>query len=296
MSNITKNGIFTIAGRPNVGKSTLANAIAGVKIAIVTDKPQTTRNRITAVHTSGDTQLVFIDTPGFHKAKNRLGRYMNNIVSESVADVDAVILVVEPFANVGIPERMLIEKLKAADMPAILVINKIDTVKREVLLEVITAYMDAYPFDEYIPMSARRDDGVDLLLKALNKYTIEGPGLFPDDQVSDQPDRQIVAEIVREKLLITLNREVPHGVAVAVEQYAEEDGITNIGVTIYCEKESHKGIIIGKDGAKLKEVGTLARADIENFVGGKVFLETWVKVKENWRESAAQLRNFGYTD
>ncbi len=294
MNNISRNGIFAIAGRPNVGKSTLANTIAGEKIAIVTDKPQTTRNRITAVRTYGDAQLVFIDTPGFHKSKNRLGDYMNNIVTESVTDVDAVILVVEPIPNVGVPEQLLIDKLKKAQMPAVLVINKIDTVTRDILLEVISAYKEVYEFDEYVPVSAMKNDGVDLLLGILGKYAIEGPALYPDDQVSDQPLRQIVAEIVREKMLLTLDREVPHGVAVAVEQYEEVAGITNIGVTIYCERDSHKGIIIGKSGAKLKQIGSLARTDIEKQVGTKVFLETWVKVKENWRQSAAQLRNFGY--
>lgn len=291
---ITKNGMFAIAGRPNVGKSTLTNAIAGAKVAIVTPKPQTTRNRITAVRSRGDCQFIFMDTPGFHKAQTRLGTYMNNVVSESVTDVDAVLLVVEPEPFVGKPERMLIEKLQAAEIPAVLIINKIDTVKRDRILEVIAAYKAEFEFEEYLPMSAISGDGVELLLDILEKFAIEGPQLFPDGQISDQPEKQIIAEIVREKLLLTLDKEIPHGTAVAVERFEEIDGLLEVDVTIYCEKESHKGIIIGKSGARLKEIGSLARTEIESFLGVQIFLETWVKVKDNWRQSTAQLKNFGY--
>lgn len=291
---ITKNGMFAITGRPNVGKSTLTNALAGEKVAIVSDKPQTTRNRITAIKDYGDCQFIFMDTPGFHKPVTKLGEYMNSIVSESVADVDAVLLVIEPDAFVGKPESMLINKLKENNMPAVLIINKIDTVAPERLLEVIAVYRDAYEFVDYLPVSAKNKDGVDEIFTALGRFAVEGPPLFPEGQVSDQPEKQLVAEIIREKLLQTLEKEVPHGIAIAIETFEEEEGIVNIGATIFCERDSHKGIIIGKNGAKLKQVGSLARVDLERFFGTKVFLETWVKVKANWRQSAAQIRNFGF--
>ena len=291
---ISKNGMFAITGRPNVGKSTLTNAIAGSKVAIVTNKPQTTRNRITAIRNVGSCQMVFMDTPGFHKARSKLGEYMNNVVNESVADVDAVLLVVEPVAEVGIPEGMLIEKIRDAGIPAALVINKMDTVARERMLEVVEAYSREYEFAEYVPVSAKTGEGVNMLLEILTRFAQDGPQLFPDGQISDQPERQIVAEIVREKLLVTLDKEIPHGTAVAVERFEENGRVTDIAVTIYCEKESHKGIIIGRHGAQLKKTGALARADIEAFLGTKVYLETWVKVRENWRQSAVQLKNFGY--
>ena len=291
---ITKNGMYAITGRPNVGKSTLANMLAGAKIAIVSPKPQTTRNRITAVCTRGACQFIFMDTPGFHKAQNRLGTYMNNIVSESVADVDAILLVVEPEPRVGTPEKLLIEKISASKLPAILVINKTDTVQKDRILEVIAAYSSQYEFNDYLPISAKNGIGGDMILDALEKFALDGPQLFPDSQITDQPEKQIIAEIIREKLLTTLDKEIPHGTAVAVEKFEESENIIDISVTIYCERASHKGIIIGKNGAKLKEIGALARVDIEEFLDSKVFLETWVKVKENWRQSDAQLRNFGY--
>jgi GTP-binding protein Era len=286
--------MYAIAGRPNVGKSTLTNTITGAKVAIVSSKPQTTRNRITAVRSRGECQFIFMDTPGFHKAQNRLGEYMNNIVSESVADVDAVLLVVEPDPFVGTPEKLLIGKLQSSKIPAVLVINKTDTVPNDRILEVISAYREEYEFDDYVPVSAANGEGIDLLLDVLEKYAAEGPQLFPDGQLTDQPEKQVIAEIVREKLLISLEREVPHGTAVAVERFDEEDKLVKIGVTIYCEKNSHKGIIIGKNGSMLKQIGTLARTEIETFLGTKVYLETWVKVKENWRQSSIQLKNFGY--
>ena len=292
---ITRSAMITIAGRPTVGKSTLTNALVGEKIAIVTNKPQTTRNRICAVVNRGDTQFVFMDTPGFHKARTRLGDYMVNIVKESVADVDAVLLLVEPIANVGTQEQELIERIKETKVPAVLVINKIDTVKKEELLAVIAAYTQAHEFDAIMPISAKNNEGVDELMGLLEKYAEEGPQLFPDDMVTDQPEKQIVAEIIREKLLLCLEREVPHGTAVEITRFTERDnGIIDVEATIYCEKSGHKGIIIGKHGDMLKRIGELSRRDIERFMGTKVYLQTWVKVKENWRDNIAQMRNFGY--
>lgn len=292
-----KAAMITVCGRPNVGKSTLTNTLVGEKIAIVSNKPQTTRNRICAVVTKGDTQFVFMDTPGFHKPRTRLGDYMVNVVRESVADVDAVMLLVEPLPNIGKQEQELIARFKETGVPALLVINKIDTVQRAELLEVMAVYSAAYEFDAIIPISAKTGEGVDELLAELSKYAVDGPPLFPDDMISDQPEKQICAELVREKLLLCLDKEIPHGTAVEVTRFSErDDGIIDIDVTIYCEKVSHKGIIIGKKGAMLKKIGELARADIEAFMGTKVFLQTWVKVKENWRDSQAQLRNFGFTE
>lgn len=294
---ISKTAMITICGRPNVGKSTLTNALVGEKIAIVSNKPQTTRNRISAVVNRGDTQFVIIDTPGFHKPRTRLGDYMVNVVKESVADVDAVMLLVEPIANIGRQEEELIARIKETGVSAILVINKIDTVEKTELLEVMALYSAAHDFDAIIPMSAKNGEGIDELLAELEKYAQAGPQLFPDDMICDQPEKQICAELVREKLLLCLDKEIPHGTAVEVTRFSERDnGIIDLDVTIYCEKASHKGIIIGKQGAMLKKIGELARADIEAFMGTKVFLQTWVKVKENWRDSTAQLRNFGFTE
>ena len=294
---ISKTAMITICGRPNVGKSTLTNALVGEKIAIVSNKPQPTRNRISAVVNRGDTQFVIIDTPGFHKPRTRLGDYMVNVVKESVGDVDAVMLLVEPIANIGRQEEELIARIKETGVPAILVINKIDTVEKTELLEVMALYSAAHDFDAIIPMSAKNGEGIDELLAELEKYAQEGPQLFPDDMICDQPEKQICAELVREKLLLCLDKEIPHGTAVEVTRFSErENGIIDLDVTIYCEKASHKGIIIGKQGAMLKKIGELARADIEAFMGTKVFLQTWVKVKENWRDSTAQLRNFGFTE
>ena len=291
----TKSAMITIAGRPNVGKSMLTNALVGEKIAIVSNKPQTTRNRICAVVNRENTQLVFIDTPGFHRPRTKLGDYMVNVVKESVADVDAVILLVEPIANVGEQEHALIEQIKASGAPAMLVINKIDTVEKDTLLEVIASYQDLYPFDACIPISAKRRDGLQELLQELDRYAVPGPQLFPDDMITDQPERQIVAEIIREKLLWNLEREIPHGTAVEITKFSErDDGVIEIDATIYCEKASHKGIIIGKQGAMLKKISTMARHDCERFLGAKIYLQTWVKVKENWRDNPNLIRNFGY--
>lgn len=293
---ITKNGMYVICGRPNVGKSTLTNALAGEKVAIVSSKPQTTRNRITAVCERGNTQFVFMDTPGFHKARNKLGEYMNDVVRESVADVDAAVLVVEPEPEVGKPEAILIDRIREMGLPAVLVINKRDTIKPPQVLGVIAAYQKVYDFEEYLPISAKLGEGVDALLDVLDRFAQEGGALYPSDMASDQTERQIAAEVIREKMLICLEREVPHGVAVAIDRYEREDGILNISATIYCEKESHKGIIIGAKGAMLKRIGELAREELESARGEKIFLETWVKVKENWRDSIAQLKNFGYAE
>lgn len=294
---ISKTAMITICGRPNVGKSTLTNALAGEKIAIVSNKPQTTRNRITAVCQRGETQFVFLDTPGFHKPRTRLGDYMVNVVRQSVADVDAVVLVVEPVASLGPQERELIASIKAANCPAVLAINKLDTVEPEKLLAVIALYSEAYAFNAIVPISAKTGDGVEELLKELDKFAVESPALFPEGVTTDQPEKQVYAELIREKLLLNLEREVPHGTAVEITRFSErDDGIIDLEATIYCEKASHKGIIIGKHGAMLKKIGEDARKDIEEFMGTKVFLQTWVKVKEKWRDSNSLLRNFGYTD
>lgn len=293
----TKNAMITIAGRPNVGKSTLTNALVGEKIAIVSNKPQTTRNRITGILNRGATQFVFMDTPGFHRARTRLGEYMDAVVRESVADVDAVMLVVEPIASVGPQEAELISQIRSNRIPAVLVINKIDTVPRQALLEVISVYSAAADFACVVPVSAKQGDGLGILLDELEKLAGEGPKLFPEDMVTDQPEVQICAELVREKLLWCLEKEVPHGIAVEVTKFSERDsGIIDMDVTIYCEKASHKGIIIGKKGAMLKQIGEMARTDIEKFMGIPVFLQTWVKVKENWRDSTPMLRNFGFSN
>ncbi len=293
----TKTAIITIAGRPNVGKSTLTNHLVGEKITIVSNKPQTTRNRICGILSRDNTQYVFVDTPGYHKPRTKLGDYMVSAVKDSIADVDLTLLVVEPIASVGAKEQSLLEELGAKRTPVILVINKIDTVEKDKLLEVIAAYSQAYKFDAIIPISAKTGDGVELLLNECDKYAIEGPFLFPDDVTTDQPERQMMAEIIREKLLWCLEKEIPHGTAVEITTFTERDnGIIDLDATIYCEKASHKGIIIGKGGAMLKKISSMARTDCEKFMGTKVYLTTWVKVKENWRDSDFMVRNFGYKE
>ncbi len=293
-----KTAMITVCGRPNVGKSSLTNALVGEKIAIVSNKPQTTRNRIYGIYNEGDTQVVLLDTPGFHKAKNRLGDYMVKVTRESITDVDAVLLMVEPVAHVGIPEAELIARIKQSKMPSILCINKIDTVeKKDELLAVIAAYSEAHEFDAIIPISARTGDGLAELRAELKKRAVEGPQLFPDGMTTDQPDRQVVGEIVREKMLRNLDKEIPHGTAVEITRFIErDDEVIEVDATIYCEKASHKGIIIGKQGAMLKKISTEARQDIERFMGTKVYLETWVKVKENWRDNMNYIRSFGYDE
>ena len=294
---IKKSGMISIVGRPNVGKSTLTNALVGEKIAIVSNKPQTTRNRICAVVNRNDCQYVFLDTPGLHKARTKLGDYMVNVVRQSVADVDAILLLVEPIPHIGGPEAELIQRIKQLGVPSVLVINKIDTVEKADLLAVMQTYGQAHEFNAILPISAKNGEGVDELLDLLAEFLPEGPQLFPEDMITDQPERQVCAEIIREKLLLCLDKEIPHGTAVEVTRFSERDsGIIDLDATIYCEKASHKGIIIGKGGAMLKKISTLARTDIEAFMGTKVFLQTWVKVKENWRDNINLIHNFGYKD
>lgn len=293
----TKTAMITIAGRPNVGKSTLTNYLVGEKIAIVSNKPQTTRNRICGIVTKENTQFVFIDTPGYHKARTKLGDYMVNVTRDSIADVDLTILVVEPIAAIGPQEEGLIAQIKERKCPAILAINKIDTVEKENLLAVIDAYGQTGVFDAIVPISAKSGENIDDLLKVCGDYAVDGPFLFPEDLTTDQPERQVMAEIIREKLLWCLDREVPHGTAVEITKFSERDsGIIDIDATIYCEKASHKGIIIGKHGDMLKKISSMARNDCEKFMGTKVYLTTWVKVKENWRDSDFLVRNFGYSE
>ena len=295
--NITKTAMVTICGRPNVGKSTLTNSLVGEKIAIVSSKPQTTRNRITAVVNRNGCQLVIMDTPGFHRPRNRLGDYMVNVVRESIPDVDLILLVVEPIANIGPQEESLIASIKASGCPCILVINKIDTVEKEALLEVMAVYGAAHEFKAIIPISAMRKNGTEELMQEMERYAQPGPALFPEDMDTDQPDKQVCAELVREKLLRCLDKEIPHGTAVEITRFIErDDEVIEIDATIYCEKASHKGIIIGKQGAMLKRIGESARRDIERFMGTKVFLQTWVKVKENWRDNLNYIHSFGYKD
>ena len=300
MNNITRTAMITICGRPNVGKSSLTNALVGEKIAIVSDKPQTTRNRIYGVVNREDTQFVLLDTPGLHKPRSRLGDYMVKVVRESLEQVEAALLLVEPIAHVGEPEKILLQRIREEHLPCVLCINKIDTVeKKDDLLAVIAAYSQAFDgFDAIIPISARTGDGLEDLMAQLQTYAAEGPQLFPDGMTTDQPDAQVCAEIVREKMLLCLEKEIPHGTAVEVTRFTEREdtGIVDLDVTIYCEKASHKGIIIGKHGDMLKRISSLARRDIEKFMGAKVYMETWVKVKENWRDNVNFIRARGYDE
>ena len=294
---MTRSAVISVCGRANVGKSTLINRLVGEKISIVSDKPQTTRTRITGVVTHGDTQFVLLDTPGFHKPKNKLGSYMMQIISNTVFDADCILLLVEPVASVGQPEQELIERIDTSGLPCILVINKIDTVDKRKLLEVIDVYSKRHEFDAVVPVSAEKSDGLDVLLAEMERFAAEGPHFFPDDMITDQPERQICAEIIREKMLLCLEHEIPHGTAVEINRFTEgENGLLDLEATVYCEKASHKGIIIGKNGTMLKKIGSLAREDIEDFFGCKVMLRTWVKVKENWRNSDIMLNNFGFKD
>ena len=296
MSNIKNVAMITVCGRPNVGKSSLTNALVGEKVAIVSNKAQTTRNRIYGVVNREDTQYILLDTPGLHKPKSALGDYMVKVVTSSLSDVDCALLLVEPIPHVGGPEQALIDRIREEEIPCILCVNKIDTVEPAELLPVIAAYNQAWDgFDAIIPISAHTGSGLKDLMKELRKYAQEGPQLFPDGMTTDQPERQVMAEIIREKLLWNLEREIPHGTAVEITKFSERDsGVIDIDATIYCEKASHKGIIIGKNGSMLKKISTEAREDCERFMGTKVFLQTWVKVKENWRDSQTMIRNFGY--
>ena len=299
MSDIKNVAMITVCGRPNVGKSSLTNALVGEKVAIVSNKAQTTRNRIYGVVNREDTQYILLDTPGLHKPKSALGDYMVKVVTSSLSDVDCALLLVEPIPHVGGPEKALIERIQEEKIPCILCINKIDTVEPSALLPVIAAYNEAWDgFDAIIPISARTGDGLEDLMAQLQTYAAEGPQLFPDGMTTDQPDAQVCAEILREKMLLCLDKEIPHGTAVEVTRFTEREdtGIIDLDVTIYCEKASHKGIIIGKHGDMLKRISSLARRDIEKFMGTKVYMETWVKVKENWRDNVNFIRARGYDE
>lgn len=289
-----KSGFAALIGRPNVGKSTLMNCIIGQKIAITSNKPQTTRNRIQTVYTSDEGQIVFVDTPGIHKAKNKLGDYMVNIAERSLKEVDVVLWLVEPTNYIGAGERHIIEQLKSIKTPVILVINKIDTVKREELLEYIDTYRKEMDFAEIVPVSALKKDNTEELIRCIMQYLPYGPAFYDEDTITDQPMRQIVAELIREKALRSLSEEIPHGIAVTIESMKYRKHIVDIEATIICERDSHKGIIIGKGGAMLKKIGSLARTEIEDLVEQQVNLQLWVKVKKDWRDSDFLIKNFGY--
>jgi len=292
-----KSGFVTIIGRPNVGKSTLLNVLAGEKISIISDKPQTTRNNIKTVITREDFQLVFIDTPGIHKPRTKLGEFMVNIAEDTLNEVDAVLFLVEAVdQKIGAGDKYIIDQLKKVKTPVFLIINKIDLVKKEQLLPIISAYKEEMQFAQIIPVSALNNEGVDIILEEVRKVLPEGPKYFPDDMLTDQPEKLIVAELIREKILHLLDDEVPHGVGVEVTHFKErtDKELIEIHANIYCEKESHKGIIIGREGKMLKKIGSRSRVEIENLLGSKVFLQLWVKVKEDWRNSDTMLRMLGY--
>ena len=291
-----KTGYIAIVGRPNVGKSTLLNAILGEKIVITSKKPQTTRNRIMGIHTVEENQFVFLDTPGIHKPRTKLGDFMVETAKATLGGVDGAILVVEAREAVGDIEAGILENIKAMGLPAILVVNKIDAVKRENIAKTIAAYAEHFDFSAVVPISAKNGKYVDTVLSECEKFLSEGEWLFPEDAITDQPERQIVAEIIREKLLRSLDEEIPHGTAVAIEEFKEKADAVVIRAEIYCEKNSHKGIIIGKHGQTIKQIGTHARQDIERMLDTKVFLDLYVRVKENWRDSTFNLANFGYRE
>lgn len=295
MSDNYKAGFVSIIGRPNVGKSTLMNYIIGQKIAITSNKPQTTRNRIRTVYTCDRGQIVFVDTPGIHKSKNKLGDYMVSVARKSIVDVDAVIWIVEPTTYIGAGELSIIEELKkATDVAIFLVINKMDTIKKDEVLAVIDTYSKQMEFAEIIPVSAKTGKGVPELIDCLLDYLPEGDAFFDEDTITDQPERQIVAELIREKALWCLEDEIPHGIAVTIESMNFDKKLCSIDATIVCERESHKGIIIGKKGSMLKKIGSLARPDIEDMLEMKVFLQLWVKVRKDWRDSDLLMKNYGY--
>lgn len=289
-----KSGFATLIGRPNVGKSTLMNALIGQKIAITSNRPQTTRNRIQTVYTSGEGQIVFLDTPGIHKAKNKLGNYMVGVAERTMSEVDVILWLVEPTDYIGAGEKHIIEQLQKTKTPVILVINKIDTVKKELILTFIDAYRKELDFAEIVPVSALKKDGLDVLVSCIMKYLPYGEPFYDEDTVTDQPMRQIVAELIREKALRCLEEEIPHGIAVSIEMMKFKKHIVDIEATIVCERDSHKGIIIGKQGSMLKRIGSMARPDIEDLVERQVNLKLWVKVKKDWRDSDYLLKNFGY--
>ena len=291
-----RTSFIAIVGRPNVGKSTLLNAILGEKVAIVSKKPQTTRNRITGIHTVGEDQYVFLDTPGMHKPRTKLGDFMVKTANETLGGVDAAILVVEAREEVGDIEASIIARIKADKLPAILVINKTDTVRPVNIAKTIAAYAAAHDFDAVVPMAAKTGKGIDILLSECEKYLNENEWFFPDDIVTDQPEKKIASEIIREKLLRLLEDEIPHGTAVTIEEWTETRDMVKIRAEIYCERQTHKGIIIGKHGATIKQIGTYAREDIEKMLDTKVFLDLYVRVKENWRDSDFNINNFGFSE
>lgn len=294
MNDQYKSGFVTLIGRPNVGKSTLMNCLIGQKIAITSSKPQTTRNRIQTVYTSGEGQIVFVDTPGIHKAKNKLGDYMVNVAERTLKEVDVVLWLVEPTNFIGAGEKHIAEQLSRVNTPVILVINKIDTVKKEELLGFIDTYRKEMNFAEIVPVSALKKENTEELIKCIMKYLPYGPAFYDEDTITDQPQRQIVAEMIREKALRSLDEEIPHGIAVTIEKMKWRGDIVDINATIICERESHKGIIIGKQGSMLKKIGMNARKDIENMLESRVNLQLWVKVKKDWRDSDYLLKNFGF--
>ncbi|NLJ91063.1 MAG: GTPase Era [Clostridiales bacterium] len=293
-----KSGFVTLIGRTNVGKSTLMNNIIGQKIAITSNKPQTTRNRIQTVYTSDKGQIIFIDTPGFHKTKNKLGKFMINVAERTLNEVDLILWLVEPSPYIGEGDQYVLDKLATTKTPVILVINKVDTVPKEELLLIIDKFKNLHQFIEIIPLSALKGDNVNSLIESIYKHLPEGPMYFDEDTVTDQPERQIVAELIREKALRSLGDEVPHGIAVTIERMKERKNkdLIDIDATIICERDSHKGIIIGKQGSKLKQIGTMAREEIENLLDVQVNLKLWVKVKKDWRDSDFLLKNYGYRD
>ena len=291
-----KSGFAALIGRPNVGKSTLMNRLVGQKIAITSSKPQTTRNRIQTVYSEERGQIIFLDTPGLHRAKNKLGEYMVNVAERTLSEVDVLLWLVEPTSYIGAGELAIAEKLKTVDIPVILVINKIDTVKKEEILKFIEAYRNILDFSQIVPVSALKAENTDRLIDVIFQYLPEGPMYYDEDTVTDQPERQIVAELIREKALRLLSDEIPHGIAVQIERMKERPGgkLIDIEATIICERDSHKGIIIGKQGAMLKKIGMQARAAAESLLDAQVNLKLWVKVRKDWRESEAMLKNFGY--
>ena len=296
MKNDFKSGFVTLIGRPNVGKSTLMNYLIGQKIAITSNKPQTTRNRIQTVLTTDEGQIVFVDTPGIHKAKNKLGEYMVNVAEKTLNEVDVVLWLVEPTTFIGAGEQHIAKQLQRVKTPVILVINKVDSVKREEILPAIAAYKDIYDFADIVPASAKSGDNTDELLRVIMKYLPYGPQFYDEDTVTDQPERQIVAELIREKALHSLQDEIPHGIAVAIDRMKMQNKVMHIDATIICERDSHKGIIIGKQGSMLKKIGSTARYEIERMLDCKVNLKLWVKVKKDWRDSEFLMKNFGYRE
>ena len=291
-----KTAFIAIVGRPNVGKSTLMNSVLGEKIAIVSSKPQTTRNRIIGIHTVGEDQFVFLDTPGIHRPQNALGEYMVKAANDTMKDADVLVLVTDCSGRITDVEKNIIEYLKKSGTPSILVLNKTDLVEKEKIVEAITAYSALYDFDAFIPMSARRGNMNDAFLKECSKFLVESDWFFAEDEITDQPERQLASEIIREKILRTLNKEIPHGTAVVIEEFKDEKTLIRIRAEIFCEKASHKGILVGKGGETLKRIGSYAREDLEKFFGCKIFIDLWVKVKENWRDSQRDVLNFGYTE